>query len=1733
MKVNGFFDRRLGRALVRLFLAILLGSGVANPAWAQCDPDPGDDEPSTAVDLVNSCGTDHACLNSDADVDNYFFDLQHRTQIVIETRGDTDTMLKLYRWDGSTMTIIESDNDSGEGHNAWITDILEAGRYYIEVMGYGGATGQYDLVRSGCCGGDDYNDWFTWADDLLSGWTANAQIDCEGDRDFYKIHADAGSGRYEVTLTSNGNWVMCRYDSSGNQLGACSNDSPQVLDLTDGWYGYVEVKAFDDVSTFSYTIAVGTPCGDDPGNDTPSEATDLGSACTTRTADIDCDEDVDYYRFTAPRTGTFTFSVASNDAISITVTDSNGNSLGQSSTSVQASLVSGNVVYVEVEAGVPGQTPSYDLTVSGCSCGYDPGNDTHGTATDLNGHCGMTHEGNDCEGDVDWFRFTAPGDATYTFETTGSTDTVMELYDDQVQIITSDDDSGDGSNARITHQLSMGSTYFVKVRGYSTSTTGQYDLVVSGCPCGNDPGDDDQAHATDLGSSCGTHSAAIDCNDDDDWYRFTVPNDGTFVFRTLGTGSYHTLLSLYVGGVRVEIDTDSVSHALSSGDTVDLLVQSDTGDIFDYQLEITGCSSGGCGGDPGDDDADHATDIGSSCGSRGGSIDCAGDSDYFRFTAPNDGTFTFSASGGATTSIDLEDDQGNPIDSADGSLSHDLVQGQVVAVGLSAADGTSTYDYTFTITGCSSGGCGNDPGDDDADHANDLGSSCGTTGGSIDCAGDRDYFRFTAPNDGTFTFSASGGATTTVDLEDDQGNPIDSADGSLSHDLVQGQVVAVGLSAADGTSTYDYTFTITGCSSGGCGNDPGDDDTAHATDLGSSCGTTNAAMDCAADLDFYRFTPPNDGAFTFTGVGGAAVYLTLLDSSGVQLNGAPGSMTMSLVSGNVYYIEVAPMSSTDPPFNYILEIAGCTAGGCGADPGDDDLAHATDLGGCGTVSAALDCDTDEDWYRFAPPGAGNYQVALGASFQAGFELYDGSGVLLGQSSTDLTTYLDPADGPFAIVVASGTGVTGAYDLTVSGCAAASCGGEVPNDDPATATDLPGTGTWTDAFDCPGDVDFFRFVPAADGTYVFETGGSMDTEMWLRDAGAALIAFDDDGGSGLNSMISSPLIAGQTYYVQLAEHDGRTGAYELTITDVADCPGDVDGDTPAGATALPGTGTYGAAFDCPGDVDYFTFVPDRTVPHTVETTGGMDTTIEISGPGGSTVAAAGGGGTGTNARVQAVLEAGRTYTIRVAEATGATGPYDLVLTAEGGGSAENAYRYLVPAAARVEGVAGTNWSSDLVLSNPGDTAAHATIAALVRDRANPSPTTIERDLDAGETVRIADVLGAFGMDSGAAALLISSDRPLTVASRTFNSVPGGTYGQFIPGLPLERAIAPGTKAYLQGLMEYGGTVGYRSNLGLVNLEDKPLTVTVRFHDSQGDPIGGPREYVLEEHEYIQRTRVLRDVTGADVPLAWAELSADGLFAAYISIVDNATGDPVYRAARPVPGEGGGAVMMGLAKLAGAAGTNWVSDAVFLNPGGATVTIDAELWERDGDSGPAAVASLYLEPGRCYGVGDLLRTLFAMDRGAASLALRFDRGILAAARTYNLVPDGTYGQNIDAYDSWNLLGAGDTGYLVMVRQDGDFRTNLGLMNGLRDATSEVELVLRDFAGQSVGSSVRVELAPGRVMQLDRIAERFTGAAFAGGRLELRVIRGAVLAYGSVVDQHTGDPVFETPTILTGMR
>ena len=84
-------------------------------------------------------------------------------------------------------------------------------------------------------------------------------------------------------------------------------------------------------------------------------------------------------------------------------------------------------------------------------------------------------------GEEDVFKFNATKAGRYTVETMGSTDVIMSLFgpNSQTKQIAQDDDSGEGSNAKITADLQPG-TYFVQVRHYNkTGGTGTYSIRVS------------------------------------------------------------------------------------------------------------------------------------------------------------------------------------------------------------------------------------------------------------------------------------------------------------------------------------------------------------------------------------------------------------------------------------------------------------------------------------------------------------------------------------------------------------------------------------------------------------------------------------------------------------------------------------------------------------------------------------------------------------------------------------------------------------------------------------------------------------------------------------------------------------------------------------------------------------------------------------------------------------------------------------------------------------------------------------------------------------------------------------------------------------------------------------------------------------------------------------------------------------------------------------------------------
>ena len=82
-------------------------------------------------------------------------------------------------------------------------------------------------------------------------------------------------------------------------------------------------------------------------------------------------------------------------------------------------------------------------------------------------------------GDYNWYSFTAPSAGQYTFTTTGSLDTIGELYTSMTgSRVAVDDDSGTGTNFRLTRYMSGGETVYLKVRAYNTRT-GAYTVSVS------------------------------------------------------------------------------------------------------------------------------------------------------------------------------------------------------------------------------------------------------------------------------------------------------------------------------------------------------------------------------------------------------------------------------------------------------------------------------------------------------------------------------------------------------------------------------------------------------------------------------------------------------------------------------------------------------------------------------------------------------------------------------------------------------------------------------------------------------------------------------------------------------------------------------------------------------------------------------------------------------------------------------------------------------------------------------------------------------------------------------------------------------------------------------------------------------------------------------------------------------------------------------------------------------
>ncbi len=288
---------------------------------------------------------------------------------------------------------------------------------------------------------------------------------------------------------------------------------------------------------------------------------------------------------------------------------------------------------------------------------------------------------------------------------------------------------------------------------------------------------------------------------------------------------------------------------------------------------------------------------------------------------------------------------------------------------------------------------------------------------------------------------------------------------------------------------------------------------------------------------------------------------------------------------------------------------------------------------------------------------------------------------------------------------------------------------------------------------------------------------------------------------------------------------------------------------------------------------------------------------------------------------AITSSGTTKSVTITEAgSGSSGSGSGVLSAMS----------LVAAAANVAGSNGTDWKTELCVYNPNPTAATFKIK-LLPDMTNDDGGTVVPV--GGHTTQAVDGLGTWCSDDVLAsmgngikgALVVDLQDPanfalgLAVTSRTYTPSPSGagTYGQFVPALPLQGT--PVHQLILTGLHSWGdpGSTGYRANVGLANQSDQVVPrIYIKVYDASGTLVGkyqnqgsGDTFTSLGAHGFVQYDKILSkldhpqdELHDFSIVITFTDVAGHATaepVTAYATVVDNVTGDATFIPAVKVP------------------------------------------------------------------------------------------------------------------------------------------------------------------------------------------------------------------------------------------
>ncbi|HPS79610.1 MAG TPA: hypothetical protein PLS53_15725 [Thermoanaerobaculaceae bacterium] len=309
---------------------------------------------------------------------------------------------------------------------------------------------------------------------------------------------------------------------------------------------------------------------------------------------------------------------------------------------------------------------------------------------------------------------------------------------------------------------------------------------------------------------------------------------------------------------------------------------------------------------------------------------------------------------------------------------------------------------------------------------------------------------------------------------------------------------------------------------------------------------------------------------------------------------------------------------------------------------------------------------------------------------------------------------------------------------------------------------------------------------------------------------------------------------------------------------------------------------------------------------------------------------------------------------------------LAVAAAQAGASFSGTDVFLPSVGRGGGSGGSEWYTTVWLHNPGTTAATASVYLLERNQVNLVAPAYTLPLQAGETVRVDNVVAQWFHREAFGALRVVSTARLVVSSRIYSQTGErkDSVGQFFAGIPASFAIGATQRTDLLGVFQVQPASGsdFRYNFGFVETTGGTTTVQVEVKDPAGVSLA-TRVYEvrpLEQKQY-QFKDEFPGLSTQNARLSVLVIAGTGKIVAFGSGIANGSTDPStfemgFRDELLAEGAPGGSitgVTAGQGLVGG--GTNGV---VTLDVGaGAGLTADGDTVSlADGGVGTAKLAAL---------------------------------------------------------------------------------------------------------------------------------------------------------------------------------